>query len=124
MSSEVSSKWAASLVASELVAMCGAYTTYMLRAITILCVEWAIITVTYGVTSLDFQCVCFLQKPSLESVQADVRAFIKDHGLCEGVMPLTQQLREANQRDLVSSIQNHGGSKQVAASMYLQGKPK
>ena len=66
------------------------------------------------------ECINVLQEHTLESLQAALRAFIKDHGVCEGVMPSFWQLEEANQLDIMFGIARLGGSKQVAASMQLQ----
>lgn len=65
----------------------------------------------------------FLQKHTLESLQAALRLFTKDHGLPERVMPSKKQLKEAKQLDIVAVIQHHGGSKQVAASLQLRAGP-
>ena len=56
----------------------------------------------------------------LGSLQAAISAFIQQHHVDEGVMPSTQQLKEANQLDILHELKQHGGRQGVAASMQLQ----
>ena len=64
--------------------------------------------------------VACLQRPTLASVQAAVRAFMQDREVVEGFLPTIRQLKDANQRKLVQDIQHLGGMNKLAASMQLQ----
>ena len=52
--------------------------------------------------------------------QAAISKHIQGCNINKGVMPSTQQLREANRLDVLLSISLRGGSKGVAASMQLK----